>query len=91
MLVSTFGKRARTRAEVPVELERQKSGLGLSGCLDAWTAIRRVPFLAKVDLSSRTVTAASLSDILRSCMISAASGWMPLSSAIRKRTPGSRR
>ena len=34
-------------------------------CLDAWTAIRYTPFLANFDLRSRTVTAASLSDILR--------------------------
>jgi hypothetical protein len=34
-------------------------------CLDAWTAIRYAPFLANIDLCSRTVTAASLSDILR--------------------------
>lgn len=34
-------------------------------CLDARTALRYAPFLANFDLNSRTVTAASLSDILR--------------------------
>ncbi len=34
-------------------------------CLDARTALRYAPFLANIDLNSRTLTAASLSDILR--------------------------
>ena len=64
MLVPRSGECARTRAQVPVELERQKSGLGLS-LSRCPTALRYAPFLANIDLNSRTLTAASLSDILR--------------------------